>query len=131
MKTIVLCREHCFLLLIVSPKCCFILLSIITHNRYLRRNVMVRPSAWNLAHLQMNLLILQLGDGGYVQVNSQTPKLNLNTAGNHNAFKFRRSNSNFTEFKTTNCLGSAYTHLKFCPIVTTAFHTLNLYFCYS
>lgn len=50
---------------------------------------MVRPSAWNLAHLQMNSLILQLGDGGYVQANSQTSKLNLNISGNHNEFKFR------------------------------------------
>lgn len=32
---------------------------------------MIRPSAWNLAHLQTNLLFLQLGDGSYVQADSQ------------------------------------------------------------
>lgn len=44
---------------------------------------MVRPSAWNLSHLQMNLLIIQLGDGGYIQANPQfkTPKLKSNTSG--------------------------------------------------
>jgi hypothetical protein len=39
-----------------------------------------------------------------------------------------KQNGNFTEFKTTNCLGTAVTHLKSCPIVAILFDTLNLYF---
>ena len=67
-----LCCEQCFLILVFFfSKCCFITFSIITCNRNLRRNVMMRPSAWNLSHLQMNLLVTQLGDGGYVRANPQ------------------------------------------------------------
>lgn len=39
---------------------------------------MIRPSAQNLAHLQMNLLITQLGNGAYIQANPHFKNTKIN-----------------------------------------------------
>lgn len=74
MKITVLCCGRRFLLLHFFTMR-FIIFSIITHGRYLRRNVTMTPSAWNWAHMQMNLLIIQLEDGAYVSAISQFKNL--------------------------------------------------------
>lgn len=133
MKTVVLCCGHCILLLNL-----FKMLFHHLFNNYMqqifKKKCYDETRSVEPGPLQKPCsLFSQEMPPTFKQIhNSKTPKLNLNISGKPViSLKLSEINSNFTEFKTTNCLGAAFTHLKFCPIISRTFHTLNLYFCCS